>query len=122
MQQDDDFSFVRNYLTEAMAEELRLFEYKAERNGRISVEDRNINRLRELILAPKFNFGCPRVYVEELRADGRLVLRQDAATDGRGLDPQRAQKVLEYIHGVWRRPVSLHTLDQQGEPRRLRVG
>ncbi len=121
MQEDDDFGFVRNQLTEEMAHELKLFEYKAERNGRVSVATRDIARLRELILAPKFNFGSPRVYVDELRPDGALVLRQEHQTDGRGLDLQRAEKVLHYIHALWRRPVHLYTVDRNGDPQKLRV-
>jgi stage V sporulation protein R len=122
MEEDDDFGFVRNYLTEAMAEELRLFEYKVEHSGRVSVEERDIVRLRELILAPKFNFGSPRIYVDELHSDGTLVLRQDHMADGRGLDTHRADKVLNYIHRLWRRPVYLHTVDRHGDAEELRVG
>jgi stage V sporulation protein R len=121
MREDDDFGFIRNHLDQSLADELRLFEYRAEKNGRISVETRDIAGLREQILAPKFNFGAPRVYVDEMRPDGGLVLRQDHASDGRGLDAKRAKKVLDYIHPLWRRPVTLHTVDRQGEPRVLSV-
>jgi stage V sporulation protein R len=121
MEEDDDFSFVRNYLTEPLAEELKLFEYSAERTGRITVIGKDINRLRELILAPKFNFGSPQILVEELQSDGVLVLRHEHGLDGRGLDLVRAERVLDYLHAVWQRPVILHTVDGQGEPRRLRV-
>lgn len=121
MRSDDDFGFIRNHLTEEMADELKLFEYKSEANGRISVVDKDIHRLRELILAPKFNFGCPRIQVDELRADGTLVLRHDHQTDGRGLDIERANKVMEYIHRVWRRPVVLFTVDGRQELRKLRM-
>ena len=120
MREDDDFGFIRNNLTQEMADELRLFEYKSESNGRISVESRNIARLREQILAPKFNFGAPRIYVDELKADGSLVLRHDNHMDGRGLDAGRAKKVLDYIHTLWRRPVILHTVDRDSDPRVLR--
>jgi stage V sporulation protein R len=120
MREDDDFGFIRNNLTQEMADELHLFEYKSERNGRISVEGRNIAHLREQILAPKFNFGAPRIFVEELRSDGSLVLRHDTRMDGRGLDAGRAKKVLDYIHVLWRRPVTLHTVDRDGDSRVLR--
>ncbi len=62
------------------------------------------------------------MYVDELRPDGALVLRQEHQTDGRGLDLQRAEKVLHYIHALWRRPVHLHTADRNGDPQKLRVG
>ena len=37
MQQDDDFSFIRNYLDVELAEKLKLFRYDAESNGQIKV-------------------------------------------------------------------------------------
>ncbi|MCU7843869.1 MAG: SpoVR family protein [Candidatus Thiodiazotropha sp. (ex Monitilora ramsayi)] len=121
MSEDDDFGFVRNHLTQEMADELRLFEYKEEHNGRINIETRDINRLREQILAPKFNFGAPRVYVDELRRDGALVLRHDHKTDGRGLDMERAEKVLAYVQSLWRRPVTLFTADRNGDQQILQT-
>jgi stage V sporulation protein R len=52
--------------------------------------------------------------VSELAADGSLTLIHDHHADGRGLDSARAEKVIEYIHRVWRRPVRLHTIDSDG--------
>jgi stage V sporulation protein R len=121
MQEDDDFGFVRNYLTEELAQELRLFEYSAERSGRISITGHDIHHLRELLLAPKFNYGAPQIRVEDLQADGTLVLRHDHAMDSRGLDLPRAERVLAYLHQAWRRPVVLHTVDSRGDPRRLHI-
>jgi stage V sporulation protein R len=43
-----------------------------------------------------------------------LELEHDHVTDGRGIDVERGRKVLEYIHRVWRRPVTLNTVDQSG--------
>ena len=121
MMEEDDFGFIRNYLTADIARELDLFVYEARRDGEVRVTDSNLHQLHEAILAPKYNFGAPRVLVDDLRADGTLVLRHDHATDGRGLDPQRAQRVLEYVHRVWRRPVVLYTIDAHGEEECLRA-
>jgi stage V sporulation protein R len=122
MQEDDDFSFVRNYLDEELARELNLFRYEMKRNGEIRVIDVDIDALRESILAPKFNFGAPAVAVKNLRVDGTLELEHDHATDGRGLDLERARKVLEYLHRVWRRPIVLDTVDDKGKPLQVTVG
>ncbi|HSH40761.1 MAG TPA: SpoVR family protein, partial [Arenicellales bacterium] len=108
--EDDDFSFVRNYLTEDLAEELELFGYRERRGGGIEVMDFDINELRETILAPKFNFGAPSVAARGVRVDGTLELVHAYAGDGRGLDLERAHKVLDYVHRVWRRPVDLLTI------------
>ena len=123
--EEDDFSFVRNYLDEDLAEQLGLFGYTRERgrrgSERVVIADWDIHQLREQIIRPKFNYGAPHIRVTEVGADGRLVLHHDHATDGRGLDTARAQRVLDYIHRVWRRRVELHTLDRLGEPKTLIV-
>jgi len=118
---EDDFSFIRNFLDEKLAEELDLFGYRARRNGGIEVMDMDINDIRETILAPKFNFGAPTVAATGVRVDGTLELRHDYDTDGRGLDLERGRKVLDYIHRVWRRPVDLLTIDAQGKPRHIKA-
>ena len=86
------------------------------RGDEIRVANRDLEAVREAILAPKFNFGAPRVAAVELKPDGGLVLAHDHESDGRGLDAARAKKVLEYTRRVWRRPVRLHTVNDRGEP------
>ena len=46
-----------------------------------------------------------------MHVDGKLELVHDHTTDGRGLDPERGRKVLEYVARVWRRPVTIATVD-----------
>jgi stage V sporulation protein R len=114
MKEEDDFGFVRNYLDRELADKLNLFIWEAKRDGEIKVVNRDINALREAILAPRFNYGAPRIAVSELRTDGTLVLQHDHRTDGRGLDTGRADQVLKYVHRLWRRPVRLVTADAEG--------
>jgi stage V sporulation protein R len=111
MREDDDFSFLRNHLTRELAAEMGLFRYQRRQNGPIKVVGGDVDALHESLLLDKYNFGAPRVSVAEVRTDGTLVLVHDAGLDGRGLDAERAVKVLEYIKRVWRRPVRLSTLD-----------
>ncbi len=119
LRDEDDFGFIRNYLDRDMANKLDLLVYNAGRDGEIKVASRGIDEMREAILAPKFNYGSPRIAVSELKSDGTLVLQHDSKSDGRGLDIGRANKVLEYVQRVWRRPVRLHTLDEYGHEREL---
>ena len=116
---EDDFGFIRNYLDRDLAEKLKLFVFEADADGEIRVAGRDINQLREAILAPKFNYGAPRIAASELRQDGTLVLVHDHGGDGRGLDLDRSARVLQYIQRVWRRPVRLHTVDEFGRSREL---
>jgi len=119
MREEDDFGFIRNFLDRDLAEKLDLFVYEASAGDEIKVANRDLSAIREAILAPKFNYGAPRVAVAELKTDGSLVLAHDAGTDGRGLDVARAKRVLEYTRRVWRRPVRLQTVNERGEPAEL---
>jgi stage V sporulation protein R len=119
MRDEDDFGFIRNFLDRELAEKLDLFVYEAGPGDEIKVVNRDLEPIREAILAPKFNYGAPRVAVTELRSDGSLELRHDHASDGRGLDLARARRVLEYTRRIWRRPVRLHTVNERGESTEL---
>jgi stage V sporulation protein R len=116
MREEDDFGFIRNYLDRDLAEELDLFVYEVHQGDEIRVAHRDLEAVREAILAPKFNFGAPRVAAVEVRPDGGLILAHEHASDGKGLDATRAKKVLEYTRRVWRRSVRLHTINDRGEP------
>jgi stage V sporulation protein R len=114
MQQDDDFSFVRNQLTWERAEKLELFRYRAESSGQIKVVEPDMNSLHEALLAPKYNFGAPSIAARHIRVDGTLELQHDHKVDGRGLDVERGKKVIEYMQHLWRRPVIVTTVDEHG--------
>ena len=73
-----------------------------------------MNALHEVIVGPKYNFGAPSIAASHVRVDGTLELKHDYKVDGRGIDAERARKVLEYVEKVWRRPVILHSIDSQG--------
>jgi stage V sporulation protein R len=113
--EEDDFGFIRNWLDEELAEESGLFVYEARPGDEIRVATKDIAAIREAILAPKFNFGAPRVGAVELKHDGSLTLSHDHGNDGRGLDVTRAKRVLEYVNRVWRRPTKLVTVNERAE-------
>jgi stage V sporulation protein R len=113
--EDDDFSFIRNYLDEEMAEELELFCFEAAKDGSVEVQASDLGALHDAILAPKYNFGAASVFASAIGTDGHLELAHEHATDGRGLDLARSERVLDYLHRVWRRPVNLTTVDADGK-------
>jgi stage V sporulation protein R len=121
MCEDDDFAFIRNHLTVDLATELKLFRYKGPANGTLTVQDADLPALHDALLAPKYGFGAPTVSAARIHVDGKLELLHDHATDGRGLDPERGRKVLEYIARVWRRPVTLTTVDNDNRAVELAV-
>jgi stage V sporulation protein R len=117
MKEEDDFGFIRNHLSADLAEKLDLFVYETHDDGGIRIANRDIHAVREAILAPKFNYGAPRIAASHVHVDGSLELVHDHQSDGRGLDVGRAERVLEYISRAWRRPVSLHTVGYSGNAR-----
>jgi stage V sporulation protein R len=117
--EEDDFGFIRNYLDHELIQKLELFAYEQREDGGIKISDNNDQVVREAILAPKFNYGAPRVAATHLHQDGSLELTHDYANDGRGLDVKRAEQVLDYIARVWRRPVTLNTVGDSGNTRIL---
>jgi stage V sporulation protein R len=117
--EEDDFGFVRNYLDEELADRLDLFVYEERKDGDTRIVSRDIHAIREAILGPKYNYGAPSVRAGAVDADGSLDLRHDYLHDGRGLDLQQAERVMGYVERVWRRPVSLHTVDFRGVVRVL---
>ena len=64
MREDDDCSFVRNYLTREIAQEMGLFRYQRQQNGPVKVVAADIEELHESLLLDKYNFGAPRVSVD----------------------------------------------------------
>jgi stage V sporulation protein R len=116
MREEDDFGFVRNHLTAELADELGLFRYEADASGGVRAIERDLPKLQDALLAPKYNFGAPRIAALHVHVDGALELQHDHRTDGRGLDPERARRVLEYLQRVWRRPVKVHTVNAAGQP------
>ncbi len=122
MKEDDDFGFIRNYLSVERAQELDLFVYSAKKNGEVRVTESNLHELHEAILGPKYNFGAPRVVVDNLEADGTLILRHQFENDGRGLETERAKHVLDYVDRIWRRPVKLITVNERNREICLKPG
>jgi stage V sporulation protein R len=117
--EEDDFGFIRNYLDQELADKLDLFVYETRKDGDTKIANRDIRAIREAILAPKFNYGAPSIAVSQVGADGNLDLRHDYLHDGRGLELPQAERVMDYVGKLWRRPVSLHTVDFRGVVRVL---
>ncbi len=118
---EDDFGFIRNFLDPELADELGLFVFEQTSDNGIRINSRDVNQVRQAILAPKFNYGAPKIAVGEMKHDGTLVLVHEHGADGRGLDLERASRVLQYVHRAWRRPVTLQTIDSRGSLHELRA-
>ncbi|MFN2454782.1 MAG: SpoVR family protein [Pyrinomonadaceae bacterium] len=107
---ENDVSFLRNYLTEELCEELDLFVYELIEEAEWTITEKRWQRVRDQLVANMTNFSFP--YIEVLDGDynhnRELYLRH--AYEGSELDGGYARKTLEHIYTLWGRPVHLETM------------
>jgi stage V sporulation protein R len=106
---ENDISFLRNYLTEEICEELDLFVYELVDEDEWTITEKRWERVRDQLVAGMTNFGFP--YIEVCDGDynrsRELYLRH--RFEGIELDVKYARKVLEYVYKLWGRDVHLET-------------
>jgi len=119
---EDDISFVRNYLTADLIEDLNLFtfgyveEYEKDYEGErfIEIKERMRDEVVESLVGPLYNGGSPKIVITGVGAEGALILRHDSEEVGT-LDFKYAEKTLEYIWDLWTNPIELSTKNDEGE-------
>ena len=118
--EDDDVSFISNYLTRELAEDMKLFVYGQDGDSEdpddddIIIKDRQFDAVKDALVGRLHNNGAPPVRV--MRADeSGLYLRHDHS-DPLPLDKRYTGETLKYIYAAWKRPVFLETRDADGEP------
>jgi stage V sporulation protein R len=105
-----DVTFIDEFLTPEFAMEHKLFSFDwSERNDRYEIQTREFKKVKEKLLAQLTNSGNPFLFVEDgnFRNRGELLLRHDH----RGVDLRvdYAQRALEALVRLWKRPVTLST-------------
>lgn len=106
---DSDVSFLRNYLTKELVEELDLYLYRREGDQWVVVE-KDWQKIRQMLVASLTNFGVPYITVDDgdYRGNRELYLRHHY--EGQEIDIKYAEKALAAVHGIWGRPVHLETV------------
>lgn len=106
---DNDISFLRNYLTEELCEELDLFVYQLIDEEEWTVTEKRWQRVRDQLVANMTNFGFPYIVVTDgdYRRNRELYLTH--RLEGVELDIRYARKVLEHVFKLWGRQVHLET-------------
>ena len=106
---ESDISFLRNYLTEDLVEELDLYVF--ERTGNAwTVTDKDWRRVRDQLVASRVNGGHPYIVVKDgdyLR-NGELYLEH--RYEGTELDLKYLEKTLPHVYALWGRSVHLETV------------
>ena len=106
---DNDVSFLRNYLTEDLCEELDLYVFELVDEEEWTVTEKRWERVRDQLVANLTNFGFPYIEVTDGDYDRNHELYLTHRYEGAELDLKYARKVLEYVHRLWGRPVHLET-------------
>lgn len=121
---ENDFSFIGNYLTQDLVDKLELFAYgwacehgSSERKlcqkcGLIEIKSRKGEDVVASLVRPRYNYGAPHIAVTLVDNDKELHLEH--AKGELTLDRTYASKTMEYIHEVWKKPINLKTYDGNG--------
>ncbi|HEX8476672.1 MAG TPA: SpoVR family protein [Pyrinomonadaceae bacterium] len=107
---DNDVSFLRNYLTEELCEELDLFVYELVEEEEWTITEKRWERVRDQLVSNMTNFGFPYIVVADGDYNRNRELYLKHSYEGAELDGGYARKVLEYVHTLWGRPVHLETI------------
>ena len=107
---ENDVSFLRNYLTEDLSEELDLFVYELLEEEEWTITEKRWQRVRDQLVANMTNFGFPYLQVEDGDYNGNRELYLKHCYESTELDMRYARKALEHVHTLWGRPVHLETV------------
>ncbi|MDT5061721.1 MAG: stage sporulation protein [Acidobacteriota bacterium] len=107
---DNDVSFLRNYLTEELCEELDLFVYELVEEEEWTITEKRWERVRDQLVANMTNFGFPYIEVADGDYNNNRELYLRHAYEGAELDGRYARKALEHVFTLWGRPVHLETV------------
>lgn len=104
-----DTSFIRNYLTKALVEELDLYVFQREGNE-WTITDKRWEAVRESLIASRVNGGYPMIVVEDgdYRGNGELYLKH--RFENLELDVKYIEKTLPHVYALWGRPVHIETV------------
>jgi stage V sporulation protein R len=107
---ENDVSFLRNYLTEELCEELDLFVYELVDDEEWTVTEKRWERVRDRLVSNMTNFGFPYIVVADGDYNGSRELYLKHQYEGSELDLNYARRVLEHVHTLWGRPVHIETI------------
>jgi stage V sporulation protein R len=114
---ESDVSFLRNYLTEELCEELDLFVYELIEDEEWTITEKRWKRVRDQLVSNMTNFGFPYIEVADGDYNNNRELYLRHAYEGAELDGRYARKALEHVYTLWGRPVHLETFVDEEQVR-----
>ncbi|MCR8633345.1 MULTISPECIES: SpoVR family protein [Paenibacillus] len=106
---DSDISFVRNYMTKKLVDELDLYVFE-KKGPEWKITDKSWESIRDQLVYSRVNGGFPYIVVENGNYDknGELYLKH--AYEGVELDLKYVERTIPYIQQLWGRTVHLETI------------
>ncbi|MCL6638722.1 MAG: SpoVR family protein [Firmicutes bacterium] len=106
---ENDISFLRNYLTKELIEELDLYLYK-KIGYEWKIVEKDWEKVRDGLVANLTNGGYPYIVVEDGDFNKRGELYLKHLFEGIELDVFYLEKTLPHVYSLWGRPVHLETV------------
>ncbi|CAM2973439.1 SpoVR family protein [Paenibacillus sediminis] len=106
---DSDLSFIRNYLSKQLTEDLDLYVFE-KKGPEWKITDKTWENIRDQLVLSRVNGGLPYLVVQDgdyLRT-GELVLKHQY--EGIELDLKYMERTLPYVNQLWGRTVHLETV------------
>ena len=108
----NDESFIRQYLQQSDCEDLNLFSYSKDDNDDIVVDEVSDydgwKVVKNNLIGQTGSNSIPVIYVQSIEKDNTLILHHEH--DGRDLQIQYAEHVLEHCKHLWQSDVRLITM------------
>lgn len=106
---DSDLSFIRNYLTRELVEELDLYIF-AQQGNEWTITDKDWEHVRDQLIVSRVNGGYPYLVVEDgdFNRNGELLIGH--RYEGIELDVKYIEKTLPYVYTLWGKSTHLRTV------------
>jgi len=106
---DSDTSFIRNYMTKELVEDLDLYVFE-KKGPEWKITDKTWKNIRDQLVYSRVNGGFPylEVYDGDYQRNGELYLRH--SYEGVELDLKYVEKTLPYLYRLWGKPVYLQSV------------
>ncbi|TBL70108.1 SpoVR family protein [Paenibacillus thalictri] len=106
---DSDISFIRNYMTKQLVDELDLYVFE-KKGQEWKITDKTWENIRDQLVYSRVNGGFPYIVVQDgdfLRS-GELYLKH--MYEGVELDLKYVERTMPYIHQLWGKNIHLETV------------
>lgn len=106
----NDITFLEEFLTPEFCNRQQIFTYKFNpRTGRMEIDTRDFQAIKQKLLTQLTNFGSPVIQVEDANFKNRKELLLQHVHGGVDLDMQFAHATMVNLFALWKRPVNLST-------------